>query len=94
MEVAAGATECCVMSRNAFLEADGFSRSYFTPSEKGLDLCLKLRMNGVPSLWVPEVEIYVVEDGETRPHVGALINLADRTSFDRRWALAISNMRG
>ena len=36
----------------------------------------------------------VVEDGETRPHVGALINLADRTSFDRRWALAISNMRG
>ncbi len=93
-EVAAGATECCVMSRNAFLEADGFSRSYFTPSEKGLDLCLKLRMNGVPSLWVPEVEIYVVEDAETRPHVGALINLADRTSFDRRWALAISNMRG
>jgi hypothetical protein len=94
MEVAAGATECCVMSRAAFIEADGFSRNYFTTGEKGLDLCLKLRMNGAPSVWVPEVEVYVVEDSEARPHVGALVNLADRTSFDRRWALAISNMRG
>lgn len=95
MEVAAGAAECCVLSRTAFIEADGFARNYFTTSEKGLDLCLKLRMNGAPSLWVPEVEIYVVDDGETaRPHVGALAQLADRASFDRRWALAISNMRG
>lgn len=94
MEVAAGATECCVLSRAAFIEAGGFSRNYFTTGEKGLDLCLKLRMNGAPSLWVPEVEVYVVEDGETRPHVGSLTSLADRTSFDKRWALAISNMRG
>lgn len=95
MEVAAGATECCVLSRAAFIEADGFSRNYFTTGEKGLDLCLKLRMNGAPSLWVPEVEVYVVDDAETaRPHVGVLASLADRTSFDRRWALAISNMRG
>jgi hypothetical protein len=95
MEVAAGASECCVLSRAAFLEVGGFARNYFTTAEKGLDLCLKLRMSGAPSLWVPEVEIYVVDDGETqRPHVGALAQLADRTSFDRRWALAISNMRG
>jgi hypothetical protein len=94
MEVAAGATECCVLSRAAFIEAGGFSRNYFTTGEKGLDLCLKLRMNGAPSLWVPEVEVYVVEDGEARPHVGSLTSLADRTSFDKRWALAISNMRG
>jgi hypothetical protein len=95
MEVAAGATECCVMSRAAFIEVGGFARNYFTPSEKGLDLCLKLRMAGAPSLWVPDVEVYVVDDGETaRPHAGALAQLADRTSFDRRWALAISNMKG
>ncbi len=95
MEVAAGASECCIVSRAAFLEVGGFSRNYFTTAEKGLDLCLKLRMSGAPSLWVPEVEVYVVDDGEmARPHVGALAELADRTSFDRRWALAISNMRG
>ncbi|WP_332684829.1 glycosyltransferase family 2 protein [Bosea sp. (in: a-proteobacteria)] len=95
MEVAAGATECCVLSRAAFIEAGGFSRNYFTTGEKGLDLCLKLRMHGAPSLWVPEVEIYVVEDGEAaRPPTGVLASLADRASFDRRWALAISNMRG
>ncbi|SFJ83520.1 hypothetical protein SAMN05216304_11625 [Bosea sp. OK403] len=95
MEVAAGATECCVLSRAAFIEAGGFARNYFTTGEKGLDLCLKLRMGGAPSLWVPEVEVYVVDDGEmARPHIGALAQLADRTSFDRRWALAISNMRG
>ncbi|MDU0338264.1 glycosyltransferase family 2 protein [Bosea rubneri] len=95
MEVAAGATECCVLSRAAFIEAGGFSRNYFTTGEKGLDLCLKLRMNGAPSLWVPEVEIYVVEDNEAaRAPAGVLASLADRTSFDRRWALAISNMRG
>lgn len=95
MEVAAGATECCVLSRAAFIEAGGFARNYFTTAEKGLDLCLKLRMNGAPSVWVPEVEIYVVDDGEmARPHVGALASLADRASFDRRWALAVSNMRG
>ncbi len=52
-------------------------------------------MGGAPSVWVPEVEIYVVDDGElARPHLGALAALADRTSFDRRWALAVSNMRG
>ncbi|RDJ22152.1 hypothetical protein DWF00_23705 [Bosea caraganae] len=95
MEVAAGATECCVLSRAAFIEAGGFARNYFTTAEKGLDLCLKLRMNGAPSVWVPEVEIYVVDDGElARPHVGALASQADRASFDRRWALAVSNMRG
>lgn len=95
MEVAAGASECCVLSRAAFVEAGGFARNYFTTAEKGLDLCLKLRMQGAPSLWVPEVEVYAVDDGETAsPHLNALAQLADRTSFDRRWALAISNMKG
>jgi hypothetical protein len=95
VEVAAGAMECCVLSRAAFVEAGGFARGYFTTGEKGLDLGLRLRMGGAPSIWVPEVEIYVVDDGEpARPHLGALAALADRTSFDRRWALAVSNMRG
>jgi len=44
---------------------------------------------------VPDVEVYAVDDAETAtPHAGALAQLADRTSFDRRWALAISNMKG
>lgn len=95
MEVAAGVGECCVLSRAAFVEVGGFARNYFTTTEKGLDLCLKLRMAGAPSLWVPDVEIYAVDDGElASPHVGTLAQLADRTSFDRRWALAISNMKG
>ncbi|MBD3847250.1 hypothetical protein IED13_16185 [Bosea sp. SSUT16] len=95
MEVAAGASECCVLSRAAFIEVGGFARNYFTTAEKGLDLCLKLRMAGSPSLWVPDVEVYAVDDIETAaPHAGALARLADRTSFDRRWALAISNMKG
>ena len=95
MEVAAGVSECCVLSRAAFVEVGGFARNYFTTTEKGLDLCLKLRMAGAPSLWVPDVEIYAVDDGElASPHVGTLAQLADRTSFDRRWALAISNMKG
>lgn len=95
MEVAAGASECCVLSRATFIEVGGFARNYFTTAEKGLDLCLKLRMAGSPSLWVPDVEVYAVDDAETAsPHLGALAQLADRTSFDRRWALAISNMKG
>ncbi|MFJ5368817.1 glycosyltransferase family 2 protein [Bosea sp. CER48] len=95
MEVAAGASECCVLSRAAFIEVGGFARNYFTTAEKGLDLCLKLRMAGSPSLWVPDVEVYAVDDAEAAsPHLGALAQLADRTSFDRRWALAISNMKG
>ncbi|MCU4178174.1 glycosyltransferase family 2 protein [Bosea sp. BH3] len=95
MEVAAGASECCVLSRAAFIEAGGFARNYFTTAEKGLDLCLKLRMQGAPSIWVPEVEVYAVDDGEAAAApVAALAQFADRTSFDRRWALAISNMKG
>ncbi|MGO4403523.1 glycosyltransferase family 2 protein [Bosea sp. RAF48] len=95
MEVAAGASECCVLSRAAFVQVGGFARNYFTTAEKGLDLCLKLRMAGSPSLWVPDVEVYAVDDAEiASPHLGALAQLADRTSFDRRWALAISNMKG
>jgi GT2 family glycosyltransferase len=95
-EIAAGSTECCVLARSAFQQVGGFTRGYLQPAEKSLDLCLKLRMAGYPSLWLPEVELYIADDiGESAsPQHLRLAQFADRTSFDRRWSLAVANMKG
>ncbi|MBZ6075161.1 glycosyltransferase family 2 protein [Microvirga puerhi] len=95
-EVMAGSTACCILSRSAFHDIGGFSQNYLSVKEKARDLCLKLKLAGTPSVWLPDVEM-IAADGES---VQAslpwqrLVQHVDRWSFDKRWSLLVANMRG
>ncbi|WP_205800253.1 glycosyltransferase family 2 protein [Microvirga terricola] len=96
IEVMAGSPACCLVSRAAFQDVGGFSQSYLSIKEKVRDLCLKLRLAGTPSLWLPEVEMIaadVVPADANLPRT-RLTQRIDHWSFDRRWSLLVSNMRG
>ncbi|SOB92246.1 glycosyltransferase family 2 protein [Thalassospira xiamenensis] len=93
-EVSAGTPECCIMPRKAFEDINGFTRGYIGPSEKGLDLALKLRMGGTASWWIPEIEVLGSEQSITSaPAWEELSHRLDRWAFDRRWSLVVSNLR-
>ena len=82
------------MSRKAFEDINGFTRGYIGPSEKGLDLALKLRMGGTASWWIPEIEVLGSEQSITSaPAWEELSHRLDRWAFDRRWSLVVSNLR-
>jgi hypothetical protein len=94
-EVMAGSTACCIVSRTAMKAAGGFTRSYLSATEKGRDLCLKLRLEGTPSVWLPDVEMISADDaiGASSLPLRRLAQRIDRWSFDRKWSLLINNMR-
>jgi hypothetical protein len=94
-EVMAGSTACCIVSRSAIEAAGGFTRSYLAASDKGRDLCLKLRLAGTPSVWLPDVEMISAEEdgGGSSPAMRRLAQRIDRWSFDRKWSLLVNNMR-
>jgi hypothetical protein len=94
-EVTAATVECCVMPRAAFAAVEGFTRGYIGASEKGLDLALKLKLAGTPSVWAPNVEMLCAEEdvGAAVAPARLLARRVDRWAFDRRWSLAVSNMR-
>lgn len=92
-EVAAGAVQCCMLPRAAFEGVGGFSRNYIGVAEKGLDLALKLRLAGTPSVWVPTVEMMCADEAGANLPWLPLARRIDRWAFDRRWTLAVSNMR-
>jgi hypothetical protein len=94
-EVMAGSTECCIVSRFSIEAAGGFTRSYLGSAEKGRDLCLKLRLAGIPSVWLPEIEMISAEDdsGSSILPMRRLAQRIDRWSFDRKWSLLVNNMR-
>ncbi|MGU3495977.1 hypothetical protein ACLBXM_18195 [Xanthobacteraceae bacterium A53D] len=99
MEVTAGTVECCILPRSAFEAVEGFTRGYLGIAEKRLDLALKLRLGGTPSVWVPEVEMVCADEtsegasGAAASTWHGLVRRVDRWAFDKRWSLAVANMR-
>ncbi|WP_084539874.1 hypothetical protein [Azorhizobium doebereinerae] len=99
MEVTAGTVECCILPRSAFEAVEGFTRGYLGIAEKRLDLALKLRLGGTPSVWVPDVEMVCADEtsegaaGSAAASWHGLVRRVDRWAFDRRWSLAVANMR-
>ena len=94
-EVVAGSLACCIVSREAIVSAGGFTRSYLSASEKGRDLCLKMRLGGTHAVWLPDVEM-ISADNDVNMSALPIHRLAqkiDRWSFDRKWSLLINNMR-
>lgn len=95
-EVIAGSASCCILSRAAMETTGGFSRAYLGVADKGRDLCLKLKLAGIPSYWLPDVEMIAAEDSVDPASTpwNRLSRRIDRWSFDRRWSLLVGNMRG
>ncbi|MPR10437.1 hypothetical protein [Microvirga tunisiensis] len=92
-EVMAGTTTCCIVSRKVIEAAGGFARSYLGTSDKGRDLCLKLRLAGTPSVWLPDVEMVSADNTASAGLPWRrLAQRIDRWSFDRKWSLLINNM--
>lgn len=94
-EVITGSTSCCIVSRSALETTGGFSRSYLRAPDKGRDLCLKLKLAGTRSYWLPDVEMIAAEDSVDPASTpwNRLSQRIDRWSFDRRWSLLVGNMR-
>ncbi|WP_417710057.1 hypothetical protein [Roseibium aggregatum] len=91
--VAAAPFDCCVLPKSALAEAGGFSRKYLGTDEKGLDAALRLKLSGIGSLWVPQVEMIHAEDG--RPGERSwkkLVGELDRRSFERIWSPVLPDL--
>ncbi|MEP9399057.1 hypothetical protein [Mesorhizobium sp. KR2-14] len=84
--VAAASLECCVMPREALLEAGGFAGGYLGSREKGLDLGLRLSRGGVASYWLPSVQMLGSDETSSTgtSAMGALVESIDRKILDAR----------
>ncbi|MEL7528960.1 MAG: hypothetical protein AAFN16_24555, partial [Pseudomonadota bacterium] len=64
----------------------GFARNYLGTDEKGLDASLKLRIAGVKSYWVPQIEMVHPEDGQGSERLWhKLVGQHDRKQFENLW---------
>ncbi|MCA1449864.1 hypothetical protein I6F26_25230 [Ensifer sp. IC3342] len=84
-QVAAASFECCIMPREAFLLAGGFSGGYLGSQKKGLDLGLRLGHAGMHSYWLPSVQMLGAD--ETPGAAAApLVERINQRIFAARWA--------
>ena len=56
------ALECCAMTRSAFESVDGFAGGFTLPDLKGPDLFLRMQKAGIRITWVPDVELYALDE--------------------------------
>ena len=84
--VTAASLDCCVMPREALLEAGGFAGGYLGSREKGLDLGLRLSHGGVASYWLPSVQMLGSDETSSTgtSAMGALVESIDRKILDAR----------
>jgi len=90
--VAAASFECCILPRDAFLQAGGFSGSYLGPRQKGLDLALRLGRSGTESYWLPSVQMLGCDDAPSAGTalMAGLVERIDRQVFSARWAPTVA----
>jgi hypothetical protein len=89
-ETLSGTLECCVVARDA-ITALGPAAGYLGAAAKNLDLALRIRQAGMPSLWVPHVEM--VAAGDIAAGFGLdFARRIDRWSLDHRWSLALASL--
>ena len=61
-DVLAGTVACCIVPRRAIVEHGILNRGYLGATHKFRDLCLRLRLAGTPSVWLPGVEMIAADD--------------------------------
>lgn len=88
--VGCGTIECCLIRKAAFTAVGGFAPAFMAAELKTLDFGLRLRSAGFVQRWVPDVALYVADDGDAEgdePWRGVR-RLVDRWAFERRWGVA------
>ena len=55
------AAECCLVRRDAFAAAGGFSREFAGPDFKAVDFALRLVQSGAACLWAPMVTMFALD---------------------------------
>ncbi len=93
--VAAASLECCVMPRNALLNAGGFASGYLGSLEKGLDLSLRLGRSGIRSFLLPSVQMWSCDASprSEAPAATAMVEEIDRKILNGRWSPALARDR-
>lgn len=88
--VLAGSTECCVVRKQLFLEAGGFSQEFLCPEWRSRDFCLRLRAAGGAFYWLPGLRLYAIDDAHSEPQDYSMRvrRLVDRLGFARKWGAA------
>jgi hypothetical protein len=82
----AGALECCALTASALERAGGFSGGFVLPHLRAVDFFLRLREAGGEVEWLPEVELYALEEsGSAADYVQRTGELIDGWSFKARW---------
>lgn len=85
--VTGGSVECCLIRKATFTALGGFSPVFRATELRNLDFGLRLRASGRCQRWVPEVALYVSDDGAPEPDAPWLRvrRLVDQWAFGRRW---------
>ncbi len=85
--VLAATTECCVLSRATLRRLDGFSPEFVAPELKSTDFMLKARVAGIPSYWLPTVEMVALDERSDDEGAYWFRNrlVVDQWSFGRKW---------
>ncbi|MEO5324452.1 hypothetical protein PV773_14135 [Mesorhizobium sp. CC13] len=83
---AAASLECCIMPREALLQAGGFAAGYLGSRDKGLDLGLRLSCAGLSSYWLPSVQMLGSDEASSTDPLamGALLEGIDRKILGAR----------
>ena len=92
-DISAGTLEACVGSRATFVGLEGLGHGYLTPAARNLDMAFRIRLNGTPAIWLPEVEMIAADDALAPPGSREIHDRIDRALFDQSWSLAIANLR-
>jgi hypothetical protein len=93
--VLAATTECCVLSRDTLNRLDGFSHDFIAPELKSTDFMLRARMAGIPSFWLPTVEMVALDDRCDDDGAYWFQNrlVIDEWRFGRKWASYLTETR-
>ena len=86
--VLAATTECCVLSRATLRQVGGFSHEFVAPELKSTDFMLKARIAGIPSLWLPTVELVALDERCDDEGAYWFRNrlVVDEWGFGRKWS--------
>jgi GT2 family glycosyltransferase len=87
------AAECCLIRRDRYLTAKGFSREFVGNDFSAADLSLRLGEAGLTCLWIPTVTLYALdpeEATEPRDYWTKPARRVDAWRFRAKWGMSAS----
>ncbi len=92
--VVAASPECVMVGTQPFAELGGLSADYLTSEHAGADLCLRLADLELENWYLPQVELYRLDDGRGSPDADEARSSHDRWVLSRRHGRALGDSPG